>query len=266
MSTVSHSGVLVEEVRINGYSQPIAMRSFRPSSTQKHPLSIILYFHGGRFTAGSLDETNTACETLALHVRAWVLSVGYSLAPRFPFPNAVEDAHRALQWVRAEASGVRADKRQMAVAGHDAGGNIATCVAAIARDRGDAGIRAQVLFAPLLDPGMTRVGRYAAKAAPAIDALTASYRAYLPMLSQRVHPYAAPLESRRLANLPAAFIASVEHDPLHVEAEQYAASLIAAGVPTECARYANTTRAGIATHAPTLLAASSFLQRHLAGG
>lgn len=264
MSTVSLSGLLVEEARITGYSQPIDVRSFRPS-THKHPLSIVLYFHGGRFTAGSLDDTNAVCETLALQERAWVLSVGYSLAPAFPFPNAVEDAHRALQWARAEAKGMRADKRQMAVAGHDAGANIATGLAAIARDRGDAGIRAQVLIAPLLDPSMTRIGRDAMHAAPAIDTLAASYRAYLPTLSQRVHPYAAPLESCRLAHLPATFIATVEHDPLHIEAEHYAASLIAAGVPTECARYASTTRAGIATHAPTLLAASGFLQRQLAG-
>ncbi|MCX4145044.1 MULTISPECIES: alpha/beta hydrolase [Paraburkholderia] len=263
MSTISHPDLLIEEVRINGHSQPIAVRSFRPRA-QKRPLAIILYFHGGRFTAGTLDETNAVCKVLALHVRAWVVSVGYSLAPAFPFPNAVEDAHRALLWVRSEANGIRADKRYMAVAGHDAGGNIATCVAAIARDRGDASIRAQVLLAPLLDPSMTRIGHKTVHATPGIDGLAASYRAYLPTFTQRFHPYAAPLESRRLAHLPAAFIASVEHDPLHIEAERYAASLIAAGVPTECARYANTTHAEIATHTPALLAASEFLQRHLA--
>ncbi|WGY66954.1 alpha/beta hydrolase [Burkholderia cepacia] len=264
MSTVSLSGLQVEDARIDGHRQPIDVRSFRPP-TQKHPLSIVLYFHGGLFTGGSLDDTDAVCEALALQVRAWVLSVGYSLAPALPFPSAVEDAHRALRWAQAEARAMRADKRQMAVAGHDAGGNIAAGVAAIARDRGDTGIRAQVLIAPLLDPSMTRVGRYTTDVVPAIDTLAASYRAYLPSLSQRVHPYAAPLESCRLARLPATFIATVEHDPLHLEAEHYAASLIAAGVPTECARYAGTTRAGIATHAPTLRAVSGFLQRHLAG-
>ena len=264
MPTVSHSNLLVEEARINGYSQPIAVRSFLPRAEARR-LSIVLYFHGGLFTAGTLDETNAACKALAMHVHAWVVSVGYSLAPAFPFPSAVEDAHRALLWARSEASGVRADKRHVAVAGHDAGGNIATCLAAVARDRGNVCIRAQVLFAPLLDPSMTRIGRYTSQAAPRIDALEASYRAYLPAFAQRVHPYAAPLESRRLVNLPAAFIASVEHDPLHIEAEHYAASLITAGVPTECTRYADTTRAGIATHTPALLAASRFLQRHLAG-
>ncbi|VWC73188.1 alpha/beta hydrolase fold-3 domain-containing protein [Burkholderia lata] len=265
MSTVSRSELLVEEVRITGHSRPIVLRSFRPPA-QRRRLSILLYFHGGQFTAGSLDDTNGVCEALAQAVRAWVLSVDYSLAPAFPFPNAVEDAYRALRWARAEAGGVRADHRQLAVAGHDAGGNIATALAAIARDRGDIGIRAQVLLAPLLDPGMTRIGRSSMSAAPGLDSLVAGYRAYLPTLAQRLHPYAAPLDSRRLAGLPATYIASVAHDPLHIEAEHYAAALIAAGVPTECARHANTTRTDIVTHAPALLAAGGFLQRHLAAG
>jgi acetyl esterase/lipase len=263
MSTVSYPNLLVEEARINGYSQPIAVRSFRPRA-QKHRLAIVLYFHGGLFTMGTLDDSHATCEALALQIHAWVVSVGYSLAPAFPFPNAVEDAHRALRWACSEASGLRADRQRVAVIGHEAGGNIATCVAAVARDRGDACLRAQVLLAPMLDPGMTRVGRHTAQPAYMVDAFARSYRAYLPSFAQRVHPYAAPLESHRLANLPAAFIASVEHDPLRVEAEHYAASLISAGVATQCVRYASTTRSGIATHRPTLLAASRFLQQHLA--
>ncbi|MEM5314645.1 alpha/beta hydrolase [Paraburkholderia sp. JHI869] len=265
MSTVSDSNLLVEEVRIDGYSQPVAVRSFRPGRRERR-LSIVLYFHGGLFTAGTLDETAAACGTLALEAHAWVLSVDYSLAPAFPFPSALEDAHRALQWARAQAGTVCADKRRMAVAGHDAGGNIAAGLAAVARDRGDICVRAQLLFAPLLDPSMTRVGPDARNAAPKLDALAHAWQAYLPSFAQRIHPYAAPLESRRLAKLPAAFIASVEHDPLHAEAEHYAAALITAGVPTQCERYAETTRNGIAAHTPALLAASRFLQLHLAAG
>ena len=63
------------------------------------------------------------------------------------------------------------------------------------------------------------------------------YRAYLPFVSNRLHPYAAPIECRRLMALPAAFIASAENDPMHVEAEKYAAELIAVGVPTTVTRY-----------------------------
>lgn len=263
MSTVSHSNFLVEEIQISGHSQPITLRSFRPRGHGRG-LPIVLYFHGGLFTAGTLDESGAASEAISLNVGAWVVSVAYSLAPAFPFPSAVEDAYRALQWARSEASGLRADNRNMAVAGHDAGGNIATCLTAVARDRGATCIRAQALLAPLLDPSMTRIGQNLTYATP--DTLAANYRAYLPTVMHRVHPYAAPLESRRLANLPAAFIASVEHDPLHIEAEHYAGSLISAGVPTECARYANTTHTGIATHAPALLAACGFLKRRLSDG
>ena len=74
------------------------------------------------------------------------------------------------------------------------------------------------------------------------------YRAYLPNPSQRLHPYAAPLESRRLAGLPPALIASAEHDLLLIEAENYAAELIAAGVPTEVTRHCQASHQALAAH------------------
>ena len=64
-------------------------------------------------------------------------------------------------------------------------------------------------------------------------------RAYLPVASHRIHPYGAPSESHRLKGLLATFIASGEHDLMHVEAERYAAELNAAGVPTAVARRVN---------------------------
>ena len=73
MSTVSHSNLLVEEVRIDGYSQPVVVRTFRPGRRERR-LAIVLYFHGGLFTAGTLDDTAAACGTLALQAHAWVLS------------------------------------------------------------------------------------------------------------------------------------------------------------------------------------------------
>jgi acetyl esterase len=91
----------------------------------------------------------------------------------------------------------------------------------------------------------------------------ASYRAYLPQASQRVHPYAAPLESARLAGLPPAFIATARNDVLHVEAERYAAHLIGAGVPTQVMRYANATHEGIACDPQALQDATRFFEYHL---
>ena len=63
------------------------------------------------------------------------------------------------------------------------------------------------------------------------------WAAYLRSAGDALHPYAAPLQSRRLAGLVPALIITAEHDPLRDEAEQYAARLIAAGVPVQSRRF-----------------------------
>jgi hypothetical protein len=137
---------------------------------------------------------------------ALVVSVAYSLAPEFPFPAAPEDAYRAALWAVANARVRGADERRIGVAGHDAGGNLATCLALIARDRG---------------------------------------------------------ESHRLGGLPPALIASAAHDVLHVEAEQYACELIAAGVPTQVTRHGGASHAGLATHPAALAEVAGFFRQRL---
>jgi acetyl esterase/lipase len=89
------------------------------------------------------------------------------------------------------------------------------------------------------------------------------YRAYLPSASQRLHPYAAPLESRRLVGLPPALIASAEHDLLHIEAEKYAGELIAAGIPTEVTRHCKASHHGLATHPGALHDVVTFFKKRL---
>jgi acetyl esterase len=255
----------IEDVQIAGHAQPIFLRSYRPASDGT-VLPIVLYFHGGGFVGGSLDDGDIAAAAIARDTPAWVVSVGYSLAPAFPFPAAPEDGYRAAQWAVAHARAQRADPLRIGIAGHDAGGNLATCVAAIARDRGDLRMAAQVLLAPLLDPSMTRLADERKVLCPDLEAseCARSYRLYLPNPSQRLHPYAAPLESRRLSGLPPALIASAEHDLLHIEAEKYASELIAAGVPTEVTRHCKTSHQALVTHPDVLADVVAFFRKRLA--
>jgi acetyl esterase/lipase len=134
----------------------------------------------------------------------------------------------------------------------------------MARDRHSVHISAQVLLAPLLDPSMTRLADDSeGQAHFDLGTCASCYRAYLPTAMQQLHPYAAPLESRRLSGLPPALIASVYGDRLHVEAERYASELIAAGVPTEVIRYRNTTRKELAGFPAALEDVIGFFQKKL---
>jgi acetyl esterase len=249
----------VTDVTIEGHAQDIRLRLYRVSGTSMLP--VLLYFHGGGFVRGSLEHAEFAARYFAEHLPALVVSVGYSLAPQFPFPTAPEDAHRAALWVQTRARAFRGNTRHMGVAGHDAGGQIANCLAFIARDRGDVRISAQALFGPMLDPSLTRLGdEDRLRSDITAKECAACYRAYLPQAAHRMHPYAAPLESSRLANLPATLIATAQNDVLHVEAEKYASRLIDAGVPTQVVRYPSVSHAELADHPAALQEAVRFFQ------
>lgn len=270
--------VRVENIVIPAYVDTIAARLYRPaakpaeagveakatSAAKKDALlPAVLYFHGGGFVGGTLDDAEVPARYIAEHVPAAVLSIAYSLAPQRPFPAAPEDAHAAAQWLlsRAKKLGICADR--MAVAGDDAGGNIAAALALIARDRNGPTLSAQVLIGPMLDPSMTKLGdaeRLRSDLKP--ETCAACYAKYLRNPFERVHPYASPLESRRLGGLPPALLLTAECDVLHKEADQYASALIAAGVPTQTRRF-NVRHADLHEHEPLLKEATDFLRRKL---
>jgi len=247
---------------IAGPNGRIPMRLYRPASDVRLPL--VIYLHGGGFVAGSLDDADAAARFIAAGLPAAVLSVGYALAPAHPFPAAPEDAYAATLWAVEHAATLGADPERLVAAGDDAGGNLAASLALMARDRQDFRIAVQVLIGPMLDPSMTRAGdAQRLQSDLSVADCTDCYRQYLPRLSQRLHPYAAPLESCRQAGLPPAYIATAEHDLLHCEAEKYGAALISAGVHTQVERFAGVTHAGLLAHPPVLAGAIQFMRCRL---
>ena len=264
MSSNADQAVDIRNMELDGHAQTISLRTYRPSG-RRGVLPVIFFFHGGGFVKGTPEQADPVCSQLAARVDALVVSVGYSLAPAFPFPTALHDGFLAAQWVVTHARAFHADVKRMAVAGHDAGGNVAAGLAAMVRDRAPFRFSAQALLAPLLDPSMTRIADLDDEITPDMCAeeCASGYRAYLPVASLRLHPYAAPIESRRLAGLPAAFIASAENDLMHVEAERYAAGLITAGVPTTVTRYRSVAHYELASRQEVIADVAAFFSKEL---
>lgn len=252
-----------QDLSIPGPTGPLALRLYRLDRPHG-VLPVVLYFHGGGFVAGNLDDANEAARFIAAQTPALVISVDYALAPARPFPAAPEDAYAAALWVSEHAAELNGDPLRLAVAGDDAGGNLAAALTLIARDRNGPLILAQVMVGPMLDPSMTRLGDGPSLNSDLSAATCANcYRQYLPQARQRVHPYASPLISVRQAGLPPALIITAECDVLHNEAEKYAATLIAAGVPTQVTRFAGVNHAALGCHQPALNEIAHFLRRRL---
>lgn len=251
------------ERRFTGATGERSLRVYR-RETGISGLPVVLYLHGGGFVGGSLDDAEGICHFLASSCDALVIAAEYALAPVHPFPAAPEDAYAAILWITRHAASLGGDARRLAIAGDDAGGNLAASLTLMARDRGTPDVAAQVLIAPLLDPSMTRLGN-GEQLNSDIDASTCAnyYRQYLPMPRQRLHPYAAPLLSTRRSGLPPALILTAGCDVLHREAEIYAEALIGAGVPTQVVRYPEANHATLSSHVSAREEIAHFLYRRL---
>jgi acetyl esterase len=120
-------------------------RLFAPASEVSLP--VLLYFHGGGFTIGSVATHEPLCRHLAHLAHCAVVSVDYRLAPAAKFPTAVLDAWDSLAWLREHASALKLDPTRIALGGDSAGGTLATVTAIAARDAGWP-LALQLLFYP----------------------------------------------------------------------------------------------------------------------
>ena len=93
------------------------------------PLPVLLYFHGGGFTIGSVATHDTLCRHLSHLARCAVVSLDYRLAPQWQFPTAFDDAWDALAWLAGQGDELGLDTTRLAVGGDSAGGTLAAASA-----------------------------------------------------------------------------------------------------------------------------------------
>jgi acetyl esterase/lipase len=236
----------IRELEVDGAEGPLAARLYLGAATRAKKDSLVVFFHSGGFVGGDLDEADQFLRHMSsggcAGANQLVLASSYTLATERPFPAAVEDAHAVLKWAKKNKAKLGWNGKHLVVAGIEAGANLAAVSALMSRDRGGPDLAGQILIMPMLDPGLTTCSMREVKLDDAMagvaDTCAASYRGYLPNGADRTHPYASPLQSSRLKNLPPALILSAEDDPLRDEAEQYAARLSAAGVAVTLKRLA----------------------------
>jgi acetyl esterase len=88
----------------------------------------VLYVHGGGFRILSKDTHWVMGLAFARRGYA-VFNINYRLAPRHPYPAALQDACAALAWVQTHARDYGADPSNLVLAGESAGANLVTGLA-----------------------------------------------------------------------------------------------------------------------------------------
>jgi len=212
----------------------IPVRIYRPKKAAG-ALPVLLYLHGGGFFCGDLFSEELQCAHYALHAQCVVVCVEYRLAPEDPFPAALADCYRVLEFLWEESLTLNLDRDALAVSGSSAGANLAAAIALLARDRSGPKICFQMLLIPVLDDRLETPSAREFTDVPDFarpEAVT-MWRWYLGEDTHDVSPYAAPARADDLSNLPAAYILCAGLDPLRDEGLDYARRLTNAEVAVE---------------------------------
>jgi acetyl esterase len=91
------------------------------------PLPVCLYVHGGGFRILSKD-THWLMGLIFARRGYLVFNINYRLAPRDPFPAAVQDTFEAYSWMLKNAELYGGDPDRFVLAGESAGANLVTAL------------------------------------------------------------------------------------------------------------------------------------------
>lgn len=218
--------------------QHLPARLYAPSHD---PLPVLMYFHGGGFTIGSIATHDALCRELARLSGCAVVSLGYRLAPEHRFPTAVHDAWDALQWLAAHAGALVLDPQRLAVGGDSAGGTLAAVCAILARDAGLA-LRLQLLFYPGCAPRQDSRSHRRYHEGLVLDQAHIEYffNHYIDDVDREDWRF-APLNAADVEGVAPAWLGLAECDPLADDGLRYADKLRAEGVPVALEIYRGVT-------------------------
>lgn len=221
-----------------GSAPPVPVRWYRPVG-RSGPLPCLVWFHGGAYIMGTLDENDDRLERLALETGCAVVSVDWRLAPEHPYPAGLDDAATVWLAVAAQAEAWELDPARLAVGGASAGAGLTAALCLRLRELGVRQPILQLLIYPMLDDReLTESIRAAADPGHwGLWHLTANrmvWQAYLGGLSgDEVPDTAAPSRAVDLSGLAPAFIGVGDVDAFVDENVDYAVRLLHAGVSTE---------------------------------
>ena len=231
-----HKLARVEDLQIparDGHLLPA--RLYAPAADK---LPVLLYFHGGGFTIGSVATHDALCRHLSHLAHCAVVSVDYRLAPEHKFPVAANDAWDALQWLAAQAPTLGLDGARLAVGGDSAGGTLAIVSAIEARNAG-LPLALQLLFYPGCAAHQDTPSHKTFAEGFVIEEahITWFFNNYINTPADRDNWRFAPLLAPDVDDVAPAWIGLAECDPLVDEGVLYADKLRAAGVTVELEIY-----------------------------
>ncbi|MDN6900427.1 alpha/beta hydrolase [Oenococcus sicerae] len=218
----------------------INVRFVRPAGNAAK-LPVIFYIHGAGWVFGSAQTHDKLIRELSVRTNSVVVFPEYSLSPEAKYPTAIEQNYAVLQQLAVLADEKQLDLDRLTVAGDSVGGNMATVMTILAKQRHGIKISQQLLYYPVTDADFEtgsynefQDNYYLTKAG-----MQWFWDQYTTNQQQRLEITASPLRAslKELADLPEALILTDEADVLRDEGEAYARKLREAGVAVTQVRF-----------------------------
>ncbi len=224
----------------------------RPFDAEPRP--VLVYMHSGSFFAGAAFMCENACRFLAEKANCVVLNVDYSLAPEAPYPAALNQCAKTVDYIVENAGKYNVDPEKIYLAAE----SCAACfAAAIAQKRND--IKGEFLLYPLLSLNieampfewklsdfevneaqaqliMPRLNLGRSDGQGSIEFMMQIGAMYLQHGEQRNDPEISPMHGE-LKGMCETLIITAEYDGLRPQGEFFSKMLSEAGVRSEVIRY-----------------------------
>lgn len=240
---VASAPVLSDEVERTDHvihnDPPTIIRLHRPRGAEG-TLPCLYAIHGGGYILGDRTMEDARLDAWCRRISCVGVSVEYRLAPEAPYPGALEDCYRGLQWVHEQGPEIGVDRDRIGLVGTSAGGGLAAALALYVRDMDQIPILFQLLVYPMLDDRqITPSSRWEVPVWPP-TANRFGWECYLGDLHGKkdIPTYAAPARADDLRGLPPAYVMVGTEDGFVDENIDYAQRLNRAGVVTELHVYA----------------------------
>ncbi len=191
----------------------------------------LLYIHGGGFQIQGTPVHEHLVANIMKETKQKTVYVDYRLAPKYSFPTALEDCYHALLWMVEHADFLNIDISNISIAGDSAGGNLATAVALLSRDRKGPKIQRQMLLYPVIDQEQKTKSMLEYDDVPMWNSLLNKnmWEVYLKNGDFGMIQYASPSYAD-LKGLPDTYIETADYDCLRDEGILYAKRLKAEGI------------------------------------
>lgn len=208
-------------------------------------LPILLFLHGGGWITESVNTYDRVCAALAKNTGHAVVSVGYRLAPEYPFPTGLHDCYAVAKAIYSNRFLLNTDADRITLIGDSAGGNLAAALSLMAHERGEFMPKRQILIYPAVGNDYSENTPYRSVVENGSDFLLTRQKLcqyhdlYQSSPDDRNNPYFAPIIAADLTGQPRTLILTAEFDPLRDEGEAYGKRLEEAGCDVEIHRIKN---------------------------